>query len=456
MRPVCIFIGPLMTSWVIALKSAASVNEGGSTSEGFIKVDPGGAKEVEATAANLLVGFLSREQEYSVAGRAPSSRPLLVKLVNNFDHRNVKAYISGLDSTGNVFFIGPDGNSIYPDAESSRLPVEISQAIAIPLRSGSESLSIELPPYIRSGRVYFSTSDLRFFVVDMGTGSSIIQPSVTNRRDPNAAANWGFVELTYTDGLLYANISYVDFVGIVLGMILVARDGSSQTTAGLETDAVTKICQDLSRQSNPDGRRWTSLCVANADGNPIRVLSPGNYHDIKPGMYDKYWDAYVDDVWKKYATQDLFINTQSKAGMIKCRVVDGKLACDGTGQKFDKPTAKDIWGCNSGPFAASKNSTPIHIAVIPRLCAGFARSTLLLEGGNIQPSLSRQSYYTVDPTNHYSRIVHSYEVDGRGYTFAYDDVNPDGNEDASGVLSSNNVQALVIHVGGPITQVSPR
>ncbi|RBR18967.1 uncharacterized protein FIESC28_05789 [Fusarium coffeatum] len=456
MRSVSVLICILMTPWVIALWSAASIDERGSTLEGFTKVDPNGAQGVEATAANMLVESPSGKKPHLLAGRDPSSRPLLVKLVNNFGHGNVKAYISGLDPNGNVFFVGSDGTSIYPDAKSSRSPVEISQEIAIPLRSGNEPLSIKIPSYIRSGRVYFSIGDLKFFVVDMGKGSSIIQPSVTNQRDPNANTNWGFIELTYIDELLYANISYVDFVGIVLGMMLVTKDGNSQTTAGLETDAVTKICKDLSKQSKLDGHRWTSLCVINADRNPIRVLSPGNYHDINPEMYDKYWDSYVADVWRKYAAQDLIIDTQSEAGVVKCRVVGGKLVCNGSEQRFDKPTAKDIWGCNSGPFAASQHSTPIHIAVIPRLCAAFVRSTLLVEGGNIQPSLGQESYYTTDTTNHYSRIVHSYEIDGRGYTFAYDDVNPDGTEDSSGVLSSNNVQALVIHVGGPITQVSPR
>lgn len=62
--------------------------------------------------------------------------------------------------------------------------------------------------------------------------------------------------------------------------------------------------------------------------------------------------------------------------------------------------------------------------------------------------MSASSYYTVNPTNHYSRLVHSFEVDGRGYAFPYDDVNPDG-ENASGELSSGSPDTLTVFVGAP-------
>ncbi|KAM0542179.1 hypothetical protein ACHAO7_010068 [Fusarium culmorum] len=283
----------------------------------------------------------------------------------------------------------------------------------------------------------------------MGDGDSILQPSVTDLQDANADVNWGFVELTYMKDSLYANISYVDFVGIVLGMMLTERDGSTQTTAGLVVDAVTKICDDLKKQGTNEGRDWKSLCVANLDGKPVRVLSPGNRHELDSQLFANYWDAYVNQVWEEYTEKDLIINTQSSTGRVKCRVSGDELVCEGSNRGFAKPNAKDIWGCNSGPFAIVEADNAIHSAVVPRLCAAFVRSTLLLQGGDAQPALDQNSYYTVSPTNHYSRIVHSYEVDGRGYAFPYDDVNPDGNEDASGVVSSNAVQSLTIYVGGP-------
>ncbi|KAF4460562.1 Glucan endo-13-beta-glucosidase [Fusarium albosuccineum] len=253
----------------------------------------------------------------------------------------------------------------------------------------------------------------------------------------------------YTNGVLYANISYVGFVGIVLGMMLSVTDGSTQTAAGLEADAVIKICNDLVRQKEADGRYWTFTCIANAEGELVRVLSPGNQYDLEPTKFEDYWNSYVDEVWRKYASQALTIDTQTEAGRVVCRVNDDELTCEGDNRGYAKPSTKDIWGCNTGPFAIFEEDNAIHTAAVLRLCAALARSTLLLDGGDVQPSLGSDSYYKVDPTNHYSRIVHKYEADGRGYAFPYDDVNLDGNENASGVVSSGQPDVLTVYDGAP-------
>ncbi|KAL5600751.1 hypothetical protein FOVSG1_006781 [Fusarium oxysporum f. sp. vasinfectum] len=444
----------LKASLVNASSTVPSPHRRLFTPEGFVKVDPGGLEDVEVTTDNLLSETLYKSTSPVLESRGLDSRTLPIELVNNFNKSSVKAYITGLDAGGKVFFALQNGKLIYPDARGSRLPVKVTKNVAITLPAEGESLRITLPSFIRSGRIYFSNDGLQFFVVDIGDGNSLVQPSVTNLRDPNANVSWGFVEFTYIRNLLYANISYVDFVGLVLGMMLVAKDGSTQTTAGLEAGAVIEICDDLVKQRKIDNHKWTSLCIADTAGKPIRVLSPGNQHDVDPEIFGSYWKTYVDRVWERYIARDLIIDTQSKAGMVKCRIVDHKLKCDGHERGLPKPDDKDIWGCNSGPFAISENDSIIHTAIVPRLCAGLVRSTLLLDGGFMQPSLGQTSYYTVNPTNHYSRIVHSYEVDGRGYAFSYDDVNPDNGEEASGVVSSDNVHLLTIHAGGPLSNYS--
>lgn len=87
----------------------------------------------------------------------------------------------------------------------------------------------------------------------------------------------------------------------------------------------------------------------------------------------------------------------------------------------------------------------IHGAVVPRLCAAFERGTLLLPGGNVQPSLGNSSYYQESPCNHYSRLVHKYENDGLGYAFSYDDVNPTG-ENEAGVVAGLDPQVCAISI----------
>jgi hypothetical protein len=423
----------------------------------FTIAKPGGVKEVIVVEDNTLNSTVYNEESILVSAKDVASKraipaQLPLEFVNNFGGGNVNAYLSGLDSDGAIVFLKKDGSLIYPSSGGSKVPVQIKEDIAIPLPPKGEKLKLILPITITSARIYFCEGDLSFFMVLAGNGDGLVQPSLSNLADPSSGLNWGFVELTYTDKLvLYANISYVDFVGMILGMSLTVTDGSpNQLTHGLHGAAVVDICNDLITQSSSDGFPWSNLCIANEEGEPIRVLSPNEFSVINPEPFEKYWQPYVDQVWQRFTSSPLLLNTQTEAGKVECQVKeDGIMHCNGDNRGYGKPTARDIWGCDSGPFGKKVEDNGIHLAVIPRLCAAFVRSTLLLEGGSTQPDLDSSHYYGTNPTHHYSRIVHKYEVDGKGYAFAYDDVNPDGIENASGTVSSGAVDTLTIFIGEP-------
>ncbi|KAH7304616.1 glycoside hydrolase family 64 protein, partial [Stachybotrys elegans] len=375
---------------------------------------------------------------------------LSVQFVNNFEGAQVHAYLTGLDSNNAIVFVAADGTLIYPSSGGSHVPVSISERVAISLPQKGESIEVNLTRSITSARIYFCEGRLNFYVINTPNGDGLIHPSAIDPNDSSFDLSWGFVELTYTADLtLYANLSLVDFVGMVLGMQLTVLDGSqTQITCGLRPAAVADICRELAIQTNTDGFPWSNLCVVNELGRPIRVLSPSQYSMVNPTDFEHYWSRYIDRVWGYYATTPLTINTQTEAGNIRCRVAGTLLTCDGDNRDYKKPTALDIWGCDSGPFGKMDGDNVIHTDVIPRLCSVFVRSTFLLEYGNIQPSVDSSQYYRVNPTNHYSRLVHKYEIDGKGYTYAYDDINPD-NENASGTLSSGAADTLTIFVGAP-------
>ncbi|KAL7900578.1 glycoside hydrolase family 64 protein [Trichoderma sp. SZMC 28014] len=419
----------------------------------FTVATPGNAKDIVITANNTLNGTFHSTTTTTVNKNSIHARALggnlPIKLVNSFGGGQVNAYISGLDSNNQVVFIAADGSLIYPSSGGSSTPVPITSNIAIPLPSEGNSITVTVPIVISSARIYFSEGTLQFFMVKIPNGDGLVQPSSTNLSDPSSGTNWGFVELTYTTALaVFANISYVDFVGMILSMELSVNDGSgTQTTKGLVSTAVSQICNGLVQQQNSDGYPWSSMCIANSAGTPIRALSPNDYTAINSAAFQNYWSTYVNQVWSQYTNQPLTINTQS-AGNVNCQVSGGTLNCSGDNRGYAQPAAADIWGCNSGPFAIQGGDNAIHAAVVPRLCAAFVRSTLLIAGGNVQPGVNASSYYTVNPTDHYSRLVHSFEVDGRGYAFPYDDVNPDG-ENASGELSSGSPNTLTVFVGAP-------
>ena len=120
------------------------------------------------------------------------------------------------------------------------------------------------------------------------------------------------------------------------------------------------------------------------------------------------------------------------------------------GETFRKPTTEDILGCNSGPFTTGPS--PLRNAVIPRLAAAFARSALL--EADAHPSHPRTFYggnnngKDCPPTNHYARLVHECLPDGKGYAFAYDDVQPSGGDDQSGKVNAGDPVLLTVGVGG--------
>lgn len=419
-------------------------------SEGFTVATPGTVEDVIVTEENTLnATALDTGKTRIIIPRAATKASLPIKLVNNFDGGAVKAYIQGLDSDGHIVFIGAKGQLVYPSAKGSKVPVEIKEDLSIPLPAKGQTLDFTLPISLSSGRIYFAAGNLKFFMVSTDNGDGLVQPSIANLQDPSAGINWGFVEFTYTNNVLYANISYVDFVGMVLGMKLQVKDGSTQSALGLAGGAVTKICNDMQTQKNSDGRNWTGMCIADQSGKPIRVISPTIYNDIKASDFSTYWDNYVNQVWSTYTSKPLTIDTQMSAGKVKCQVKNNQMTCAGDNRAYNKPNAKDIWGCNSGPFGRIDSDNAVHVAIIPRLCSAFVRSTLLLAGGDVQPSLGQSEYYKVNPTNHYSKLIHKYEPDGKGYAFSYDDVNPSGKENASGTVASGNVQYLAFTIGAP-------
>jgi hypothetical protein len=419
----------------------------------FTTVHPGGIDDLDLSKENILFGKVHSNSTQDVNAAGTVGNPhLTLNFINKFfDGETSYAYIQGRAPNGAPAFVGADGQFIYPHSDGG-VPVPIEEDIAIPLGSQGNQVNLTMPDYFTSGRIYFSSEKLHFYVVFDGSQDGIVLPAAQNPNDPNANINWGFVEFTNKAEGLWANLSYVDFVGMISGISVVGADGSVATTTGLYPNAVPDICSDLENQSKTDGRPWPRLCVSGTDGKLLRILSPAQYDGQYRPEFDSYWTNYIDDVWSKYASSPLRIDTQTSAGTVDCQVKDGELVCQNDNRSYPKPTSADIWGCNSGPFKTAQGDNDIHLAVIPRLCAAFVRGTLLLDGGDIQPSLGSDKYYTNEINHRYAGIVHDHEVDHMGYAFPYDDVNPsDPKENAAGLLVSNDPAVLTISVGSPIT-----
>ncbi|KAK7961943.1 laminaripentaose-producing beta-1 3-glucanase [Apiospora aurea] len=398
-----------------------------------ITVDPGSEGDIIMTSGNTLNGTMYPTTLTNTAS-------LQLSLQNSLGD-NVNAYITGKDKNNALVILQADGTYYYPNPSGSKAPKRVSADIAIPLGSKGTTKQVTLPDFLTSGRIYFAMGTINFFTVLNDAGEiGLVQPAAENPRDPSAGVEWGFVEFTYNENGVWANLSFVDFVGPSFSMSLTLANGGTQSVRGLQPGALDKICDEMVAQAAQDGQPWDKMCVKSSAGKSLR------YRALNPDALSDYYSDYVDKVWQTYSSQDLTIDTQGAAGKVKCRVSGSTLSCAGDNRGYAKPSIDDILGCNSGPFTVQPGDNGVHTAVVPRLCAAFYRSTLLVNGGALQPSVPSTKYYSADPTIHYGRIVHKYELDGVGYTFAYDDVNPDG-ENAAGVLAGANPKLFSITAG---------
>lgn len=144
-------------------------------------------------------------------------------------------------------------------------------------------------------------------------------------------------------------------------------------------------------------------------GPNLRALSPNAGMILHPGIFANYFDDYVNQVWAKYSSQPLTVDSQSSFGNVQGTVVNNLLTFPNN-VTFSKPSTADIFSCSTGPFVVTGAE---QAALVPRLSAAFNRTILLSENETPIPTFG--AYYLNPVTNHYSRIVHANNVDGHGY-----------------------------------------
>ncbi|KAL1306246.1 hypothetical protein AAFC00_004336 [Neodothiora populina] len=361
-------------------------------------------------------------------------------ITNTTDSNEVYAYVSGIaiQHNGQRCLMKANGRDLYFPSSPSTILQPLAEDCAIPLGPSGNTINITIPQ-IAGGRLWFSVNGKLTFLLN--PGPALVEPSVLNPSDPNAHVDFGFCEFTLNNDQLYANISYVDFVPrLPIAISLENADGSVERVAGMGPDGLDRICDALRAQASRDGRPWDKLVVQH-EGRSLRALN-STHGNAVGASFDGYFEPYVEKVWQKYRHDTCRIDTQAGPGVLQGRINHKDEFVIGD-EAFSKPNTADILGCNSGPFTTGPLAT--RNAIIPRLAAAFVRSTLLCETEH--PSHPR-TFFKEDPTNHYARIVHECQKDGKGYAFAYDDVQPDGGDDQSGKVNGGAPTLFRVVVGG--------
>lgn len=363
-----------------------------------------------------------------------------IQLHNSVNADNVHAYVTGTGlQRGTLFFLRADGKTPYYPANPSSPGTPLAHDCAIKLGNAGSSAKVTVP-HLKSARIYFVIGKLHFSLNPGGDGPALVQPSPTDSE--NHDVNWSFAEFTWDLDRMYANISFVDFVGLPIALTLKTTSGGTQHVAGLPADGIAAVCKKLEHVG--ENSDWAKLVMKTKQGHYLRAISPNNGMVLHPGLFKGYYEKYVDNVWQKYQDTVLLVNTPGP-GKLKGHVRNGELNV--SGNSFIKPSTSDIFNNDGGPFALGPNASEERKEIVPRLCAGFNRSTLLDDNETPDPD-GRQDYYKTAVTNYYAKIVHEVTPDGRGYAFPYDDVKPDGGKDQSGSVVSGDPKSLIITVGG--------
>ena len=144
---------------------------------------------------------------------------LNIALQNASNSSTVYAYITGqaIDNNNALVIMQADGKTPYYPSSPSSTGQPLAQNCAIPLGAPGSTATVTIPR-ISASRIWFVFNDTLTFLLNPGPG--LVEPSISNKSDPNYNKTWGFAEFTFNADQLYANISYVDFVSIPRNYLL--------------------------------------------------------------------------------------------------------------------------------------------------------------------------------------------------------------------------------------------
>lgn len=395
----------------------------------------------EVSTWSAIVSGVTPVAALNTGGGLPTE--LNTVLVNNSSTNTVYAYVIGLSPTNMRWtLVTSDGQSTYQPPTPGANHTPLAQDCAIPLNAiGVAGKAIKIPKLI-SGRIFFSYDDKMQFFMDMNGG--FVMPSEKNTSDPNIDIQWTFAEFTLNNTELYGNISFVDVLSIPVAFELQTSDGTgTQYVPGLPSGAMERIADKLTAQKALDNTDWDRCLYYNTNNDLVRILSPNTAVQIYPSTFLGYLEPYIDQVWTKYISEDLRVNTNRVEWGIKTGRVSGGVLDFGGGITFAKPSTQSIWSCSIPPWTTGNDEQG---NITARLTAAFNRTTLLVNSD--QPDgEDPETYYAHPITNHYSRIVHEEVYGNLGYAFPYDDVHPTGGISYEGRVQSSSPYLWTITIG---------
>jgi hypothetical protein len=347
--------------------------------------------------------------------RAAPLNLLPLKVTNNSGRGDkVYLYVLGVNlNTGRLGYVNAAGT--FTPWPAGSIPPSPAPDVSIsgPGNGASKTLKV---PIALSGRMYMSFgAKLKFFL----TPNGLVQPAPWVPTDPNRDILFDWSEFTYNSAGIWINTSMVDMFSVPHMVSVTTGSGKTLKTGQLKPGGRAGIFAAIAKQPGD----WKKLIDQRADGTLLRVESP--LKGVEKGTFSgTYFNSYVSTAWNTYKNATLTVvpfenqpNTKyfgrtDGAGNLNFTNTSGARVFT-----LHKPSTRDVFGCD-GNLAAPNDLVAGPIA--RTVCAALHRSTLAAI--HTQPSTDASKFYQTGVTDHYSRILHGFEVDGKAYGFAFDDV----------------------------------
>lgn len=298
-----------------------------------------------------------------------------------------------------------------------------------------------------------------YFFGSTGAQQGYAAPSHSNPTDPNTGLNYEIIELTYNNIGFWGNTSRVDSYNYAMGLELTNTSGGIIKTGELHPH--DKIGQ-LYLQSVPDEFK---KCLDTATGQihqPTKTKefsdgSVGTMPDLGP--HRDYMQPYIDEIWSKYANEDLtFVHPE--IGTWSGRVVNDKFTftciagpagfIGKQGHISGKPNTQEAFegkGVLDERVDVNQENGRYDLMMQAQICAALTRHVIDVNApsGTVQNWSDPSKYYLQSPCNHYAKFWHQQgiRVNQLAYGFAYDDVN-----EQSSTMHSPDPAKLKVIFGG--------
>jgi len=224
-----------------------------------------------------------------------------------------------------------------------------------------------------------------------GNGRVYFRLGAAPKNFDDRRAYWDFIEYAYGGGTWHGNTTQVDAFCIPMTIEL-----------GAKKFGITQSRRRLFEAFRKSAPKEFQACAT----SDFFILSPCRAGFGKNGPNSRYFDDYVDSVWRMYDKE-----RATPSGKWRGRVEGDALVFTpgGGGKPLRCPRKPDTQEVLLGSGILGGN---------PQFCAAINRHVLADPADWKTPA----AFYQAEPCNWYAKFLHEHSIDHKAYGFCYDDV----------------------------------